>query len=246
MSGLVRAESLFRARRRARRRRTARPVLAAAVLSTVAGMLLWLAYSSPLLTLTSVTVKGTSRLTVAEVLSVARVPRGSSLLSVPVATVRRRVLTLAPVAGVRIARDWPHGLVIDVTERRPVAAVLTGGRGDAGAVLLDAHGVAFATATVAPAGLLDLRVEPGPFGAVCAPAAAALQVWFALPPGVRREIRWMSAGSTDDVTFALARGSTVVWGSPAASADKLAVLAALLHRPAQTYDVSTPTVAVTR
>ena len=246
MSGLVRAESLFRARRRARRRRTARPVLAAAVLTTIAGTVFWLGYSSPLLTLTSVTVKGTSRLTVREVLTAARVPTGGSLLSVPVAAVRRRVQTLAPVATVRIAREWPHGLLIDVTERRPVAAVLTGGRADTGAVLVDATGVAFARTPAAPTGLLDLRVEPGPLGSVCAPAAAALRVWFQLPPGVRREVRWMSAGSADDVAFALARGSTVVWGSPADGADKLAVLAALLHRPAQVYDVSTPTVAVTR
>jgi cell division protein FtsQ len=246
VSGLVRAESLFRARRRERRRRTARPVLLAAIATTVVGAALWVGYSSPVLRLTSITVKGTSRLATAQVLAAARVPTGGSLLSVPVAAVRRRVLALAPVAGVRISRSWPHGLVIDVTERRPVAVVLTGGRGDAGAVLLDAHGVAFATDATAPPGLLDLRVEPGPLGAASAPAVAALQVWSQLPGAVRREVRWMSAGSTDDVTFALTRGSTVVWGSPAAGTDKLTVLAALLRHRAQVYDVSTPGVAVTR
>jgi cell division protein FtsQ len=246
VSGLVRAEGLFRARRRERRRRTARPLLAAAVVTTVAGALLWVGYSSPVLRLTSITVKGTSRLSVQQVLDAARVPTGGSLLSVPIADVRRRVEALAPVADVRIARRWPHGLVIDVTERRPVAAVLTGGRADAAAVLVDPHGVPFTTTAVAPAGLLDLRVDPGPLGVVCAPAAAALRVWSQLPAAVRREVRWISAGSTDDVTFALTRGSTVVWGSPAAGADKLAVLAALLHHPARVYDVSTPAVAVTR
>ena len=56
----------------------------------------------------------------------------------------------------------------------------------------------------------------------------------------------MGADSADDVTFRLARGATVVWGSAADGADKLAALAALLRRPATTYDVSTPGIAVTR
>jgi cell division protein FtsQ len=246
VSGLVRAESLFRARRRERRRRTARPLLAAAVVTTLVGGLLWVGYSSPVLRLTSVTVNGTSRLTAAQVLAAAQVPTGRSLLSVPLATVRRRVEALAPVAAVRIIRRWPHGLVIDVTERRAVAEVSSGGRGDPGVVLVDAHGVAFATTGSAAPGLLDLRVTPAALGAASAPASAALRVWSTLPAAVRREVRWMSASSADDVTFELSRGVTVVWGSPAGAADKLAVLAGLMRHPATTYDVSTPGVAVTR
>ena len=48
------------------------------------------------------------------------------------------------------------------------------------------------------------------------------------------------------MTFRLARGATVVWGTAADGAEKLAVLAALMRGPATTYDVSTPGVAVTR
>jgi len=253
MSGLVRAESLFRARRRARVRRTARPLLAAAVVTTVVGAAIWLGYSSPLLRLTTVSVKGTSRLTASEVLAAAHVRTGGSLLAVSADSVRRRVQALAPVADVQIRRDWPHRLVIDVTERRPVAAVTSGGGADAAVVLLDAHGVAFAdteagsaptAGTTAP--LLDLRVSPPALGASTPAATAALRVWTALPSGVRNEIQWVSADSGDDVTFRLLRGATVVWGSAADGSDKLAALAALLRRPAATYDVSTPGIAVTR
>ena len=246
MSGLVRAESLFRARRRARRLRSARPALAAAIVTTLLGGLVWVGYASPVLRLTSVTVKGTSRLTPAQVLAVARVRTGVPLLEVPVGEVRRRVASLPTVARVRVDRDWPHRLVIDVTERRPVAAVSAGGGPDNEAVLVDADGVAFAAVTQVPAGLLDLRVPMPALGAVSAPASSALRVWGQLPAGVKREIRWLRADSPDAVTFSLARGSTVVWGSAADGPDKLAVLAALMHKPASIYDVSTPSVAVTR
>ena len=258
MSGLVRAEALFRARWRARRRRTARPLLAAAIVTTVVGGAIWVGYDSPLLRLHSVSVKGTSRLSEADVLAAARVHMGGSLLSVPSDAIRRRVARLAPVASVRVMRKWPHGLVIDVTERTPVAAVTSGAGADATVVLLDAHGVAFAAAptTDTSGALLDLRVAAPALGATSPSAEAALRVWAALPPGVRHEVQWVSADSADDVTFRLDlgrlthlgrdRAATVVWGSAADGADKLAVLSTLLRRPAATYDVSTPSIAVTR
>lgn len=246
MSGLVRAESLFRARRRERRLRTARPLLALAIVTTLVGAAVWTGYSSPVLRLTSVTVKGTSRLSTAQVLAAAGVRTGGPLLEVPVGSVRQRVSRLAAVARVRVDRDWPHRLVIDVTERTPVAAVTSGGGTGREVMLLDGAGVAFAVASSIPDGLLELRIPLPETGSASAAGAAALRVWEGLPAAVRREVRWMSASSPDAVSFRLARGATVVWGSAADGTDKLSVLAALMRAPATVYDVSTPSVAVTR
>jgi cell division protein FtsQ len=252
MSGLVRAEALFRARRRARRLRSARPALLLAIVTTLVGGVLWVGYSSPLMRLSSITVKGTSRLSEAQVLAAAAVRTGIPLVEVPVGAVRRRVASLTPVERVRVHRDWPNRLVIQVTERRPMAAVAAGGGSGGsggsggGAVLLDPSGVAFATATTVPAGLVDLRVPLPSLGATSSAAAAALSVWTQLPAGVRGEIRWMSADTPDAVTFELARGSLVVWGSPVDGTEKLSVLAALMRSRASVFDVSTPAVAVTR
>jgi cell division protein FtsQ len=246
VSGLVRAEALFRARRRRERRRTARPLLALAIATTVAGGAVWTAYASPLLRLQTVTVKGTSRLSQEQVLAAAAVRTGGTLLDVPLGAVRHRVAALAPVARVTVDRSWPHTLVIYVTGRTAVAAVATGGGADAGAVLLDATGKAFAAADSSPPGLLDLRVAVPAIGSTSPAAASALAVWAGLPPGVRGQVAWMSASSPDAVSFRLRRGATVVWGSATDGADKLAVLASLLRSPASTYDVSTPSVAVTR
>jgi len=246
VSGLVRAESLFRARRRARRLRSARPALLLAIATTVVGSLVWVGFASPIMRLSSITVKGTSRLTAGQVLAAARVHTGGPLLEVPVGAVRRRVAALAAVARVRVDRDWPNRLVIDVTERRAAAAVSTGGGTGGETVLVDNTGVAFAAASAAPPGLVDLRVPVPAVGSTSVPAVAALRVWRQLPAGVRSEIRWIRADSADAVSFYLARGATVVWGSPADSAEKLAVLAALMRSRATVYDVSTPSVAVTR
>src|SRR4051794_18327959 len=111
MSGLVRAESLFRARRRAHRRRASRPLLVAALATTLLGTAVWVGWQSPVLRLQQVTVNGTSRLSAGEVLSAARVRAGGSLLSVPVAQIQRRVSALPPVAAVHVRREWPHRLL---------------------------------------------------------------------------------------------------------------------------------------
>jgi cell division protein FtsQ len=261
VSGLVRAERRFAARRRADQRRAAVPLLVAAIVTTVLGVVVWVALASPVLQLRSVVVRGlsvnaTSRLeepslTVRDVLAAARVPLGKSLVQVSPGPIRSRVAALAPVADVRVRRLWPHQLEIDVVERVPVAAVTASSTG--AVTLVDGDGVPFAVQSAAPATakLLELRL-PGsitPGDASQAPAVvearAALTVWRGLPSALRRQVAWVSADSADDVSFGLAGGHTVVWGSAAQRSDKLAVLALLLHTKAHVYDVSTPSIAVT-
>lgn len=242
MSGLVRAESLFRARRRAQRRRASRPLVLVALLTTLVLAAVWVGWQSPVLRLQKVSVNGTSRLSADEVLAAAHVRTGGSLLSVPVAQITRRVGALPAVASVHVRREWPHRLLISVVERRAVAAVAAG----ASVVLVDASGDAFATSAGSTDGLLSLQVPTPAVGSASPAARAALAVWAQLPPAVRRELSSITAPSPDDVSFRLARGATVVWGSPAQGAEKLGALAALLRTPASVYDVSTPSVAVTR
>lgn len=254
MSGLVRAEGRFRARRRAARRRTARPVLAAAVVTTVVGGGAWAATSSPLLRLDSVVVHGvtldsTSRLSVADVEEAAAAPIGRSLLQVHPGRIQAHVAALPPVAKVQVRRLWPHRLEIDVVERTPVAVVTSSGE----LTMVDHTGVAFAAVSPGSgtAHLLDLRLgAPLPIGGPpdspgAVEAHAGLSVWQSLPSALRVQVPWVSAASANGVSFGLPRGVTVVWGSPTQTADKLAALTALLRHRATTYDVSTPSFAVT-
>jgi cell division protein FtsQ len=243
VSAVLSAERLFRARRRARlRRRYVRPAVVLAVGVTVVGGGIWAAWSSPLLAVQSVTVKGTSRLASADVLAAARVPIGRSLLQVDPGPIRARVAALAAVQAVTVDRDWPHRLVITVTERRPAAAVVTG----SGVELVDASGVAFATADRVPSGLLRLELGAPVPGPGDAEARAALAVWSQVPAALRDAVVSVSAPSPVDVTLRLTGRRTVVWGDPGEARRKLVVLRALMTHPASTYDVSTPDVPVTR
>ena len=75
-------------------------------------------------------------------------PPGTPLARVDTDAVAARVGALPPVASVEVSRSWPGTLVIDVTERSPVAAVAT----PTGFVLLDAAGVVVPDRRGAPAG----------------------------------------------------------------------------------------------
>lgn len=239
---VVRAQRRFTARRRAASRRWRTRALVAVVVVGALAITGWFLASSSLFSLHYVTVEGTSRLTPAQVLNAAGVRAGTSLVRLDIGAVAQRVERLAPVADARVSRKWPHGLVIHVVERRAAAVVVSGGRVE----LLDASGVAFASASAAPHDLVTVEVAgpvPGP-GEVA--ARAAMRVLADLPKAVRAHATRVTARSVNAVTVHLADGRTVIWGSAEDAATKAAVLRTLMRRSAQVYDVSTPSVAVTR
>lgn len=243
MSGLVVwAQRRFTARRRATTGRWRTRLLVAVVAVAAIVITGWFLASSSLFALRYVTVEGTSRLTPHEVLTAAGVREGSSLVSLNPGAVARRVERLTPVAVAQVSRNWPHGLVIHVVERRPAGVVISAGSVE----LLDATGVAFASAPSAPHGLVTVDVPdpvPGPGEAA---ARTAMRVLAQLPKAVRAQVNSVTARSVDSVSVHLTDGRTVIWGSAAEGSTKAAVLRTLMRRHAQVYDVSTPAVAVTR
>jgi cell division protein FtsQ len=239
---VVRAERWFKARRRAGSRRWATRLAVAVVAVTAVVVTGFFLANSSLFALRYVTVEGTSRLTPHEVLSAAGVREGTSLVSLNPGAVAQRVERLTPVAVAHVSRNWPHGLVIHVVERRAAGVVVSGGTVE----LLDATGVAFASAQSPPHGLVTVDV-PGPVpGPGEAAARTAMRVLAELPGRVRAQVTSVTARSIDAVSVHLDDGRTVIWGSAADGSTKAAVLRTLMRRHAQVYDVSTPTVAVTR
>ncbi len=178
--------------------------------------LAWLAVQSPLLDVDHVRVRGTGHLSAAEVRTAAGVGRRDPLLLVDGGAVARRVERLPWAGEVSVSRRLPGTLVIDVTERRPVAWVriarpaaggAAAGRSDArpggeapgadGAerargpvALLDVEGRVLAEVAEPPAGLGELagagRV-PEP-GRRVGSSTAGLRVVAALPAGMRGEV----------------------------------------------------------
>ena len=109
----------------------------------------WLLLFSSLFAVREVAVRGTARLSPEQVRRAAAVPPGRPLLRVDAAAVRRRVAALPAVSSVDVHRSWPRTLQLQVTERRPVAALPDGDR----VGLLDAGGVRFTEQPVPPPGL---------------------------------------------------------------------------------------------
>jgi cell division protein FtsQ len=235
------ATASFQAWRRARRRRLLRPVLIVAAAVCLLGVGAWVALESSVFALRTVTIEGLVRLTKQQVLDRAALPGGRSLLRIDPAKVAARVEQLPPVADATVVRHWPHGIVIKVTERRPVATVATGSAW----ALVDIDGVAFATVHSEPSGLIRVRVGSPMAQDGSADARSALAVYRALSTRLRDQVVELRATSPAAVSFQLRNGREVVWGSPTDNARKLAVLRALLPRRAVRYDVSAPGVAVT-
>lgn len=219
-----------------RLRRATALVLAALVV----GALGWVVLSSSLLGVDDVRVRGTGRVTPAQVEQAADVALGTPLARVDVEAVRRRVLRLAPVASVTVARRWPGTLSLQVVERRPAVYVAEPGK----VTLLDRTGVAFAVEPGRPDGVVRLQVaHPGPDDDT---TRSALAVLDELPGDLRARVAILRAPSPTAVSLLLRDGRQVVWGGPGRAPDKAAAALALLRLPGTVYDVTSPDVVVRR
>ena len=233
----------FEIRRPGTRRRRWLTVVAVLAVAGVAG---WLVVATPLLAVQQVRITGTSVLSPAQVREVMAVPEQTPLLRVPVDEVADRIRELAPVAQVRVHRELPDTLVVEVVERVPVAALRDGDR----FTLVDLEGVRFHSVDQAPAGLPVVELT-GP-GDGDRAVRAALVVLAALTPPLRAQLQTLTVAGPAGIELSLATGDTVRWGDETASEEKARVATALLDHEAlrdqglTVIDVSSPEVVALR
>lgn len=227
------------ARRRRTRLRRALVAAVAVVAVAVTYLLLW----SPVLALAEGDVRIEGTADVVDPGAVARLVDAET--GVPLARIRTGHLEAAierlrGVKDVEVTRAWPTGLAVAIVPRVPVAAVPVEG----GYTVLDADGVEVMRGPAVPPGLpvVGIEIDPTTERAL----DAVLTVLGGLPPGLLGEVTAAGAESADAVRLVLSDRSTVVWGSAESSALKLRVLEVLRQRPASVYDVSAPTMPVTR
>jgi len=195
---------------------------------------------SPVLSLRTISIAGTSRVNKQQVLSAV-----SGQLSTPLALVNfgaiRRELSAFPLIRSYVTESRPPDtLVIRILERSPIAVLQTA----KGFSVVDPAGVVLQDTAVRPAGLPVLTSSAALTGS--AAFVASVHVLLALPNDLRVKVDSITAVTRDNVTLTLAGGKTVLWGSDEQSAVKGAVLAELISsRPeAVRYDVTAPTVPV--
>ncbi len=235
--------------RRLRVRRLRTIIILAVVLVLLSAGTVWLLYGSQWLRVEGVSVSGTRVLTPDQVREAADVPVGAPLISVDTDAIEARLLRKLPrIDSVDVARSWPHGIGLKVTERTPVLLVQKGGN----FVEVDDEGVRFATVSEAPKGVpaLELTLSRPDSRAASLRrfgearlVREAVRVAGDIPAAVAHTTRSVKVRSYDDISLELEGGRTVAWGSSEKGAAKARTLAALMKATpdARHFDVSVPT-----
>jgi cell division protein FtsQ len=230
----------FHARARARRLRSARPLLAIGAVLAVVGGLVYVGLGTSLVGAGQVDVHGAGFVSAEQIRAAAAVRSGTPLLRLDTRAVAHRVETLVGVARADVSRRLPGTVVIDVRLRTPVAAVPTG----TAYRLVDASGVAFRTVSELPPGVtvVDIRT-PAPDDPS---TRGALAVLAALPAALRGQLSHIDAVTPVEITLVLTGGRQIIWGDATDNATKARVALSLLPRRDTVIDVSAPNVATIR
>jgi cell division protein FtsQ len=219
-------------------------ILTLAVVLTSGGSI-WLLYGSPWLRVRHISVSGTRVLTRAEVREASGVRLGTPLISLDTDAIEARLRRKLPrIDSVEVARSWPQGIGLKVTERTPVLFV-----GNAGKFIeVDREGVRFATVSSPPKAVPALQLTVGHSAAqrrfgVGRLDRAAARVVQDIPAAVARDVRNVKVGSYDSISLELSGGRTVMWGSSEKGRAKAVTLIALMKAApgARHFDVSVPT-----
>jgi cell division protein FtsQ len=229
------------ARRQWRRRWLAwRYILIAVVVLALVGGGIYAVYYSKWLAVEDIEVSGAQTVTAADIRARSGIDDGEPLIRIDLASAERRIGALAVVRTVSVTRQWPHGVLISIQERNPIAVVEIGGqlRG------MDEDGVVFRSYKQAPPGLP--RVETA-IGTTSAALKEAAEVISALPQDLSLQVDHVEVKTADEISLVLKDGRTVVWGSADQSDKKAEVAETLLATvQAQVYDVSVPSKPTTR
>lgn len=191
-------------------------------------------YFTPVLAVRDVRVESAGSIAEREVVDAAGIEPGTPMLRVDESAVRERLASVPAVAGVDVALSWPSEVVLRVDERAPQAFLAE----PDGARLVDASGVIFDRVNKPPEGVPQLRVSGGKQRESSVRTASA--VLAALPEDVRAQVDGVRTPNPDNVLLMLQDGRKVQWGDDSEMRRKAAILPALLARPGNIYDVTTP------
>lgn len=197
---------------------------------------LWLVAFSPVLGVSTVSVRGNKLLSAQQIRQAAAIRNGTPLVRLDTAAAERRIAALPAVSSVKVSTSYPSSVSITVVER-----VAVGYRSTAsGIVVVDAGNVAFRQLAGPPH--LPQLVESGNDDADRAMATVAGALTRAVVPLVAK----ISAVSSESVTLSLFDGRTVLWGGTDHSVDKGRLLGVLVKQPGTYFDISDPGTVISR
>ncbi len=241
----VRMQERLAERKRTERRKVAVSMSRWLALIGAVGAALWAVMASPMFSLdpAKVSIDGYSaEIAGADVEAVIAQYHGESLALLNVPHVADQLRDVTGVLDATVERVWPDGLRVTLVPRQPVAAIPN----EAGFSLVDADAVVVGTTETAPLNVPVLSIPAGDERIL----DAALEVIRNVPTDIRAQITSMGAQTEDSVSFQLASGLRVDWGSASDSALKAQVLEAMMASGATAgaavVDVSAPTMPITK
>ncbi|MFT4124239.1 MAG: FtsQ-type POTRA domain-containing protein, partial [Microbacteriaceae bacterium] len=223
--------------RRSRRRRVV--LLVAAGVVTVLAAMLAVAVFSPILSLRTIEVEGTSRVDASAVEQAISPQLGTPLALLDMSQITEELSAFPLIESYTTEVEPPSTLVVSITEREPVAVIAVDGSWN----LVDPAGVVVQTLDARPDDVPVLRL--GDAGTDSDAFRAAVSVLVSLPEELRSRVGWVKATTSDDVRFGLPDvGQRVYWGSAEDADLKARVLTALMaaqdKKSKVEYNVSAP------
>ena len=212
------------------------------VLVLLVGGWMWFR-TSPFVTIEHVRVTGVSGPGAEQIRGALRISaRSMSTLDVNERQLRAVVLAYPAVRGITVSTQFPHGIVIRVSERSAVAEILVGGN----AIAVSGDGTLLGDAVAAYGMLPQIPLAFAPGGArLSAPGAlAAAAVLAGAPRALLAQIRDATHTAAHGVVVDLRNGPTVYFGTPTDIGAKwratIAVLASSSSSGAVYLDVTDP------
>lgn len=201
----------------------------------ISSTLIYIGWYSNLLIVKNVEVRGNQVVATEIITETAQISLNTQLLRVPINNVVERLQTISQIGRAEVRRGWPSTLVIDVTERVPVALTdIPEGR-----FLVDESGFPYLLASTE----VNLPLISGPDDPS---RLLSISVWQSFPDWLKAEIVSINADDASSVSMMMTSGRKVIWGDVNQSSEKSAVLKVLRRMAGSTYDVSTPQVPVIR
>ncbi len=194
---------------------------------------------TPILAIDKIVVSGESRVSEKQVLKILKKYVGTPLPTISEESVARDLKGFPVIESIALVSRPPHTLEVRLTERTPIAIVVSGGV----QYLYDPAGVKLGPASGSEL-LPTVIVTGNPKDS--ATYRQAIDVILALPLQLLDRVAYIQAKTRDNVTLRLrgAAGQTVIWGDSSDSILKSKVLKTLLLKTSTkvraTYDVSSP------
>jgi cell division protein FtsQ len=193
---------------------------------------------SPLLTLTTIVVKGRDAVPEDAIVGAAADQIGEPLAAINFDAIRDRLSAVPRIQSFATELQPPHTLVIRVVERQAIGVLAAAG----GWTVVDVAGVVIDTQDIKPARLPEINVPTTSDRGF----AAIAETLASFPTSVRQSIAVISATTRDSVRFELrGSGHQIIWGSPDESLLKLSVMERALEVANERFgryeiDVSAP------